>query len=49
MDEGNERDSLSLMGTVKAVIFTGTPEECAKCEESATGRFLKPVLEKYRD
>ena len=31
------------------VIFTGTPEECAKCEESATGRFLKPVLEKYRD
>ena len=31
------------------VIFTGPPEECAKCEESATGRFLKPVLEKYRD
>ena len=31
------------------VIFTGTPEECAACEESATGRFLKPVLEKYRE
>ncbi len=28
------------------VIFTGTPEECALCEASATGRFLKPVLER---
>ena len=28
------------------VIFTGTPEECAECEGSATGQFLKPVLEK---
>ena len=28
------------------VVFTGTPEECAKCEASHTGRFLKPVLER---
>lgn len=26
------------------VVFTGTPEECAKCEESYTGEFLKKVL-----
>ena len=30
------------------VIFTGTPEECAACEASATGQFLKPVLERGR-
>ena len=28
------------------VIFTGTPEECARCADSATGQFLKPVLER---
>ena len=28
------------------VIFTGTPEECARCGESATGQFLRPILEK---
>ena len=26
------------------VIFTGTPEECARCEDSATGQFLKKLL-----
>ena len=26
------------------VIFTGTPEECAGCEESETGKFLKRLL-----
>ena len=31
------------------VLFTGTPEECAVYEESATGRFLRPVLERQRD
>ena len=28
------------------VVFSGTPEELAKCEESHTGRFLRPVLER---
>ncbi len=31
------------------IVFTGTPEECAACTESATGEFLKPVLEKARE
>ena len=31
------------------VIFTGTPEECARCPDSATGRFLKPVLENAKE
>ena len=26
------------------VVFTGTPEDCALCEESATGQFLKKLL-----
>ena len=26
------------------VIFTGTPEDCANCPESATGQFLKAML-----
>ena len=26
------------------VVFTGTPEECAACPESATGEFLKKIL-----
>ena len=26
------------------VVFTGTPEECAACEESFTGQFLRKVL-----
>ena len=26
------------------IVFTGTPEDCAQCEESATGQFLGPVL-----
>lgn len=26
------------------VIFTGTPEECAQCEESATGQFIARLL-----
>ena len=30
------------------VVFTGTPEECAQCEASYTGQFLKPVLERDR-
>ena len=28
------------------VIFEGTPEECAACEHSYTGQFLKPILER---
>ena len=30
------------------IVFEGTPEACAACPESATGRFLKPVLERQR-
>ncbi len=26
------------------LVFAGTPEDCAKCEESATGEFLKKLL-----
>ena len=26
------------------IVFTGTPEECAACPESATGEFLKKIL-----
>ena len=28
------------------LVFAGTPEDCAKCERSYTGQFLKPLLEK---
>ena len=28
------------------IVFTGTPEECARCKESYTGQFLKKVLKK---
>ena len=27
------------------LVFAGTPEECAKCEASYTGQFLKPLIE----
>ena len=27
------------------IVFTGTPEQCAACPESATGEFLKAMLE----
>ncbi len=27
------------------LVFAGTPEDCAACEESYTGQFLKPLLE----
>ena len=27
------------------IVFTGTPEQCADCPESATGEFLKAMLE----
>ena len=27
------------------LIFTGTPEECARCDTSFTGQYLKKVLE----
>ncbi len=27
------------------IVFTGTPEQCAECPESATGEFLKAMLE----
>ncbi len=30
------------------VVFTGTPEECAACERSYTGQYLKPLLNKTR-
>ena len=26
------------------LVFTGTPEDCAACDESFTGQFLKPLL-----
>ena len=26
------------------LVFAGTPEDCANCEESFTGQFLKPIL-----
>ncbi|MCR5664395.1 MAG: excinuclease ABC subunit UvrA [Oscillospiraceae bacterium] len=28
------------------LVFAGTPEECARCEQSYTGQYLKPLLEK---
>ena len=28
------------------VVFTGTPEDCARCPDSATGQFLAPILQK---
>ena len=28
------------------LVFAGTPEDCAACEQSYTGQFLKPLLEK---
>ena len=28
-----------------SVVFAGTPEECAECNESYTGQYLKPILE----
>ena len=31
------------------IVFTGTPEECALCAESATGQFLGPVLARSRE
>ena len=27
------------------LVFAGTPEDCAACEESYTGQYLKKVLE----
>ena len=27
------------------LVFSGTPEECAACEQSYTGQFLKKMLE----
>ena len=27
------------------LVFAGTPEDCARCPESFTGAFLKPLLE----
>ena len=29
-----------------SLVFAGTPEDCAACEASYTGQFLKPLLEK---
>ena len=26
------------------LVFTGTPEDCAACEASFTGQYLKPIL-----
>ena len=28
------------------LVFSGTPEDCARCEASYTGQFLRPLLEK---
>ena len=28
-----------------SLVFAGTPEDCAECEASYTGQFLKPLLE----
>ena len=30
------------------LVFAGTPEECAACPESLTGKFLAPILERDR-
>ena len=29
-----------------SIVFTGSPEDCARCEQSYTGQFLRRVLEK---
>ena len=31
------------------LVFAGTPEDCAACEESYTGQYLKPLLERDRE
>jgi excinuclease ABC subunit A len=31
------------------IVFAGTPEDCAACEASYTGQFLKPILERDRE
>ena len=31
------------------LVFAGTPEDCAACEESFTGQFLKPLLAAGKD
>ena len=35
------RLTLTLGGNL---VFCGTPEDCAACEASYTGRFLRPLL-----
>ncbi len=30
------------------LVFAGTPEECARCEESYTGQYLKKIFERER-
>ena len=30
------------------IVVSGTPEDVAVCEESYTGRFLKPILEERK-
>jgi excinuclease ABC subunit A len=31
------------------VVFTGTPEQCAQCQASYTGKFLKKILDRDSD
>ena len=31
------------------VVFTGTPEDCARCKESYTGQYLRPLLERKEE
>ena len=32
-----------------SLVFSGTPEDCAACEESYTGQYLRPQLERDRE
>ena len=43
-DFRDEEILIKLPAESDAVLFTGTPEECARCEESYTGQYLKKIL-----
>ena len=49
LDAGLDWNLAGSNSWYRTMDWTGTPEECVQCEESATGRFLKPVLEKNRE
>ena len=43
-NEENGYTVLRLKNDSGELVFAGTPEDCAQCEASFTGQFLKPLL-----